>query len=303
MTRCTPRPRAPAASPGCRRPGRAVRPVDGADGRYRTRFTDPVADDLGTPRALAIAHEVSADTSLTDAQRRALLLDLTAYLASRSSDPRRQRRRSPRGPTSCWSVAPPPGPPATSPPRTRFAISFSSRCRGTRYARRPGDDGPLQDVERASAPGADAHSAVAGWRDSEGWARLALRLVGDRSGGCRHAIRLNRDRDPAVADREDDGVRAIRCRELVRDRPKVVADRLLADPQDLPDLAVRATASDLGQHLELAHGQRTRWRTLPGLSAIPTRLILGTGTRQRQLQTWRRAMGSRHRVRLRGPAR
>ena len=47
---------------------------------YRGRFTDAVADDLGTPRALAIAHEVAADASLTDAQRRALLLDFDRVL-------------------------------------------------------------------------------------------------------------------------------------------------------------------------------------------------------------------------------
>ena len=47
---------------------------------YRTRFTDAVADDLATPRALAIAHEVAADASLTDAQRRALLLDFDRVL-------------------------------------------------------------------------------------------------------------------------------------------------------------------------------------------------------------------------------
>ncbi len=47
---------------------------------YRQRFTDAVADDLATPRALAIAHEVAADTSVTDAQRRALLLDFDRVL-------------------------------------------------------------------------------------------------------------------------------------------------------------------------------------------------------------------------------
>ena len=47
---------------------------------YRARFTDAVADDLGTPRGLAIAHEVAADPSLTDAQRRALLLDFDRVL-------------------------------------------------------------------------------------------------------------------------------------------------------------------------------------------------------------------------------
>jgi cysteinyl-tRNA synthetase len=47
---------------------------------YRMRFTDAVADDLGTPRGLAVAHEVGADASLTDAQRRALLLDFDRVL-------------------------------------------------------------------------------------------------------------------------------------------------------------------------------------------------------------------------------
>jgi cysteinyl-tRNA synthetase len=47
---------------------------------YRTRFTDAVADDLATPRALAIAHEVASASELTDAQRRALLLDFDQVL-------------------------------------------------------------------------------------------------------------------------------------------------------------------------------------------------------------------------------
>jgi cysteinyl-tRNA synthetase len=47
---------------------------------YRRRFTDTVADDLATPKALAIAHEVASALSLTDAQRRALLLDFDRVL-------------------------------------------------------------------------------------------------------------------------------------------------------------------------------------------------------------------------------
>jgi cysteinyl-tRNA synthetase len=47
---------------------------------YRMRFSDAVADDLGTPRGLAVAHEVGADASLADAQRRALLLDFDRVL-------------------------------------------------------------------------------------------------------------------------------------------------------------------------------------------------------------------------------
>jgi cysteinyl-tRNA synthetase len=47
---------------------------------YRARFADAVADDLALPRALAIAHEVASASDLTDAQRRALLLDFDRVL-------------------------------------------------------------------------------------------------------------------------------------------------------------------------------------------------------------------------------
>ena len=47
---------------------------------YRTRFADAVGDDLATPRALAIAHEVASAGDLTDPQRRALLLDFDRVL-------------------------------------------------------------------------------------------------------------------------------------------------------------------------------------------------------------------------------
>jgi cysteinyl-tRNA synthetase len=47
---------------------------------YRARFTDAVADDLAMPRALALAHEVAASDVLSDAQRRALLLDFDHVL-------------------------------------------------------------------------------------------------------------------------------------------------------------------------------------------------------------------------------
>jgi len=47
---------------------------------YRTRFADAIADDLALPRALAIAHEVASASDLTDAQRRALLLDFDRVL-------------------------------------------------------------------------------------------------------------------------------------------------------------------------------------------------------------------------------
>jgi cysteinyl-tRNA synthetase len=48
--------------------------------RYRARFADAVADDLATPRGLAAAHEVASASDLTDAQRRALLLDFDRVL-------------------------------------------------------------------------------------------------------------------------------------------------------------------------------------------------------------------------------
>jgi cysteinyl-tRNA synthetase len=54
----------------------AAEPVAG----YRTRFIDAVADDLGTPRALAVAHEVASADDLSDGQRRALLIDFDRVL-------------------------------------------------------------------------------------------------------------------------------------------------------------------------------------------------------------------------------
>jgi cysteinyl-tRNA synthetase len=76
-----------AASSGLARLRRAAAgPDDAVDlgaepmSAYRRRFTDAVADDLATPRALAIAHEVAADADLTDSQRRALLLDFDRVL-------------------------------------------------------------------------------------------------------------------------------------------------------------------------------------------------------------------------------
>jgi cysteinyl-tRNA synthetase len=47
---------------------------------YRSRFVEAIADDLGLPRALPLAHEVAGADDLTDAQRRALLLDFDRVL-------------------------------------------------------------------------------------------------------------------------------------------------------------------------------------------------------------------------------
>ncbi len=77
-----------AATSGLGRLRRAVTdapadPVDLTDepmASYRSRFTDAVADDLSTPRALALAHEVASADELADAARRALLLDFDRVL-------------------------------------------------------------------------------------------------------------------------------------------------------------------------------------------------------------------------------
>ena len=47
---------------------------------YRTRFTDAIADDLSTPRAVAVAHEVASSAELDAAQKRALLVDFDRIL-------------------------------------------------------------------------------------------------------------------------------------------------------------------------------------------------------------------------------
>jgi cysteinyl-tRNA synthetase len=47
---------------------------------YRARFADAVADDLATPKGLAIAHEVASTSDLTDSQRQALLVDFDRVL-------------------------------------------------------------------------------------------------------------------------------------------------------------------------------------------------------------------------------
>ena len=47
---------------------------------YRDRFTTAIADDLSTPRALAVAHGVASADDLTAAQKRALLVDFDRVL-------------------------------------------------------------------------------------------------------------------------------------------------------------------------------------------------------------------------------
>ena len=79
-----------AATSGLRRLRRAVADggSDGADvdlsaepmAGYRARFVDAIAEDLGLPAALAVAHAVASASDLEPPQRRALLLDLDRVL-------------------------------------------------------------------------------------------------------------------------------------------------------------------------------------------------------------------------------
>ena len=76
-----------AASSGLARLRRAASGPDAAVdlahepmAHYRARFADAVADDLATPKALAIAHAVASADDLTDGRRRALLLDFDRVL-------------------------------------------------------------------------------------------------------------------------------------------------------------------------------------------------------------------------------
>jgi cysteinyl-tRNA synthetase len=79
-----------SAAAGLRRLRRAV--AAGADAHapadlsaeplaaYRARFTDAIADDLGLPAALAVAHSVASADDLDPSQKRALLLDFDRVL-------------------------------------------------------------------------------------------------------------------------------------------------------------------------------------------------------------------------------
>ena len=84
-----------AAASGLRRLRRAVAEGAAADGTsggadvdlstgpmadHRTRFADAIAEDLGLPAALAVAHAVAGAGDLSPAQRHALLLDFDRVL-------------------------------------------------------------------------------------------------------------------------------------------------------------------------------------------------------------------------------
>ncbi|MEO5986129.1 MAG: cysteine--tRNA ligase, partial [Candidatus Limnocylindria bacterium] len=76
-----------AAASGLRRLRRAASPaVPGVDltaqpmASYRARFVEAIADDLATPRALALAHEVANAADVDDSQRASLLGDFDRVL-------------------------------------------------------------------------------------------------------------------------------------------------------------------------------------------------------------------------------
>jgi hypothetical protein len=48
---------------------------------HRGRCVETISDDLGTPRAMAVAHEIASASDLSDLQRRALLLDFDRVLS------------------------------------------------------------------------------------------------------------------------------------------------------------------------------------------------------------------------------
>lgn len=64
---------------------------------YRARFVEAIADDLAMPRALATAHEVASASDLTDAQRRALLLDFDRVLGLSLDAPAEVEHELPEG--------------------------------------------------------------------------------------------------------------------------------------------------------------------------------------------------------------
>lgn len=79
-----PRRQAVQALPSCAVPPRRRAPAERAGsfgaGGYRARFTDAIADDLGLPAALAVAHAVASADDFGAPQRRALLLDFDRVL-------------------------------------------------------------------------------------------------------------------------------------------------------------------------------------------------------------------------------
>jgi cysteinyl-tRNA synthetase len=78
-------------------PATAVDVAAGAPAGYRARFVDAVSDDLGTPRALAVAHEVAGAPDLSDDERRALLRDFDRVLGLSLDAPRPAEAPLPEG--------------------------------------------------------------------------------------------------------------------------------------------------------------------------------------------------------------
>ena len=175
--------------------------------------------------------------ALTDAQRRALLLDFDRVLGLSLERPAEVGGAAARG-----------GRRAARASRRRQGRSRLRRLRrASRRARRPWRRGARHAgqarkrrsaAERVVARSVSSHPGAG----TEGRHRLPGGLRFDRYG------------DPPVADREHDSVCSIGCVELVRDRPQVIADRLIADAELLADLPVRPAAGDIREDLELTVG-------------------------------------------------
>jgi hypothetical protein len=62
-------------------------------------------------------------------------------------------------------------------------------------------------------------------------------------------LRLQWDGNPAMPDREDNGMRSIGCRESLANGSQVIAHGPFADPKQLSDLPVRSPTSDVAKDL------------------------------------------------------
>ena len=77
--------------------------------------------------------------------------------------------------------------------------------------------------------------------------RLAIRPAGFLrfALAVHRGLRFNRDRNPSVADGQDNRMGPIRRRELVSDRAQVVSNGPFADPENLANLSIRPTTRDV----------------------------------------------------------
>ena len=78
--------------------------------------------------------------------------------------------------------------------------------------------------------------------------------------------------EPALTGRKRDGTDAVGNAQLVQDARHVVLDRLLADVEELPDLAVALPSGDQTEDVELPRGQRVGRRAVGVSGALPEAL-------------------------------